>query len=243
MGQGEGRLPLTISPFRAAPSAVTLLIVGLFASSCATAPAGQRAAAAPEPEPAPEVLMASAREALARNDQDPKAWFQLGVAWQRQSEPDSAEAAFQKALEADPDNVPATVHLGLTLEDLHRYDDALAEYDHAIELAPNDPLPWVDKGSLLYFQFKRTNEAKNALVKALELDPDNADAHFNLGVMFADANLFGEARTEWQKVLDTDPDGPAGKLAQENLDRIQPMLEAASTPPTNGEGTQDASGE
>lgn len=219
---------------RTAAAAIATLTLVL--ASCAS---GGRPAAAPEPEPAPEVLMAAAREALAQDESDVDAWFRLGVAFQREAEPDSAESAFRHALEIDPGNVPATVHLGLTLEDLHRYDDALAQYDRAIELAPDDPLPYVDKGSLLYFQFKRTYEAKVAITKALELDPENADAHFNLGVMFADANLFGEARTEWEKVLETAPEGPARTLAQENLDRIKPMLEAAS----GGEGTPEASGE
>jgi hypothetical protein len=77
------------------------------------------------------------------------------------------------------------------------------------------------------------------VTRALELDPDNADAHFNLGVMFADANLLGEARTEWEKVLETAPEGPARSLAQENLDRIRPMLEAAEA----AAGTSDAPGE
>lgn len=227
------------NPIERTAVAAALGLAALFASSCATAPAGQGPATAAEPEVAPEVLMAAAREALAADETDPNAWFQLGVAFQRATRPDSAETAFRHALELDPEDVPATVHLGLVLEDLGRPDDALAQYDRAIELAPDDPLPWVDKASLLYFHFKRTYDAKVALENALDLDPDNADAHFNLGVMFADANLFGEARTEWERVLNTAPDGPARRLAQENLDRILPILEA-STP---AEGTSESSGQ
>jgi uncharacterized protein HemY len=58
------------------------------------------------------------------------------------------------------------------------------------------------------------------------LEPKSPDAHFNLGVLFADANLFGEARTEWQRVVELDSDGPAGQLARENLERIAPLLKA-----------------
>ncbi|HMB70598.1 MAG TPA: tetratricopeptide repeat protein, partial [bacterium] len=175
------------------------------------------------------------------------AWFRLGTAWQRQGSADPADpaaadsaiAAFQHALEADPESVRAMVHLGLALEDRHRFEEALAQYDRAAAAAPEDPLPLVNKASLLYFQFKKTYEAKQAISRALELDPDNADAHFNLGVMFADANLFGEARTEWERVLETAPDGPARSLAQDNLNRIQPMLDAAGA----AAGTSEPSGE
>jgi superkiller protein 3 len=226
----------------AAALAAAFALAAVLASSCATSPAGERPSAAPapaEPERTPEEQMAAAREALAADGSDATAWFRLGVAWQRQAQPDSAEAAFRKSLEIDPGNVPAMVHLGLALEERRRHDDALAQYDRAIEAAPEDPLPWVNKGSLLYFHFKRTYEAKEAIARALELDPDNADAHFNLGVMFADANLFGEARTEWEKVLETAPEGPARSLAEENLERIRPMLEAAEA----AAGTSHASGE
>jgi cytochrome c-type biogenesis protein CcmH/NrfG len=226
-----------------------LVLAAFVVSSCAVSPAGEGPSSpvAAEPEMSPEEQMASARAALAENEGDSAAWFRLGAAWQRQgaADPenhaaaDSAIAAFEQALVADPDNVPAMVHLGLALEDRHRFEDALAQYDRAIEAAPEDPLPLVNKSSLLYFQFKKTYEAKQAISRALELDPNNADAHFNLGVMFADANLFGEARTEWEKVLETAPDGPARSLAEENLERIQPMLEAAGL----AAGTPDASGE
>jgi len=225
------------------------LLAAVLVSSCAVSSAGGRPSAAPsaEPQVSPEEQMAQARASLAENENDATAWFHLGTAWQRQAavDPgdhtaaDSAAAAFRQALEIAPDNVPAMVHLGLALEDRQHFDEALAQYDHAIETDPQDPLPWVNKASLLYFQFKRTYEAKQAVTRALELDPENADAHFNLGVMFADANLFGEARTEWEKVLETAPDGPARSLAQENLDRIRPMLEAAEAVA----GTSDASGE
>jgi tetratricopeptide (TPR) repeat protein len=229
--------------------AAAFTLTTLFACSCAVAPAGERPAAAPaaEPDLSPAELMESARAALAADGNDAPAWFRLGLAWQRQADgdltetarADSAEGAFRRALEIDPGHVPALVHLGLALEEKQRYDDALAQYDRAIEAAPEDPLPWVNKASLLYFQFKRTYEAKQAVTRALELDPDNADAHFNLGVMFADANLFGEARAEWEKVLETAQDGPARSLAQENLERIRPVLEAAEA----AAGTSDASGE
>ena len=99
----------------------------------------------------------------------------------------------------------------------------------ASEIAPEDPLPWINIGSILYFQYKRTYEAKTAVTKALELDPDNADARFNLGVMFADASMFSEARTEWERVVELAPDSPAGDLAAKNLEQIRPLLEQAAS--------------
>jgi len=177
----------------------------------------------------------AARQVLAGNPDDTDAWFRLGVGWQRRAEEspppqnrafqDSARVAFEAVLDRDPDNVKALVHHGLVLEDLDRDTEALEAYRKATQIAPDDPLPYINLGSLLYFQYRKTFEAKQALTKALELDPKNADAHFNLGVLFADANLFREAAVEWNQVIEDEPDGPASKLARENLDRIQPILD------------------
>jgi Flp pilus assembly protein TadD len=111
------------------------------------------------------------------------------------------------------------------LEDLGKADEALARYNKATEVAPDDPRPYVNLGSLLYFHFKRTYDAKSALARALELDPGNPDARFNLGVLFADATLFREARTEWERVA-AGADGPAKQLALQNLEKIRPLLAA-----------------
>jgi tetratricopeptide (TPR) repeat protein len=202
--------------------------------SCAgSSPGGSGAAPVPED---PDAALESARAALGADPSDTEARFRMGLAWQRKADAvagaaqksyrDSAFAAYEGLLQQDPDNVEALVHSALVLEDLGRPEDALARYEKASELAPDDPLPLINRGSLLYFQFKRTYEAKEALTRALELDPGNADAHFNLGVLFADANLFGEAKLEWEKVLELADEGsPARTLAEENLERIRPLVE------------------
>jgi Tfp pilus assembly protein PilF len=170
-----------------------------------------------------------ARAALASDPQSVDAWFRLALGWQADTTTaghvDSARVAYESLLALDSESVEGLVHYGLVLEDLQRFDEAQAQYEKAIAIAPDDPLPHVNLGALLYFHFNRTYEAKAELARALELDPSNADAHFNLGVLFADANLFGEAQTEWEKVLETAPEGPARSLAEENLARIRPLLE------------------
>ena len=153
----------------------------------------------------------------------PELCFGSGQALHAPDQPDSAIAVFEKIFERDPNQVKALVHHGLALEDLNRHEQAEAEYRKAIEIAPKDPLPYINLASLLYFHSKKPYEAKTAITKAIELDPKNPDAHFNLGVMFADANLYHEAQIEWEEVLKITEDGPAAALARENLERIRPF--------------------
>lgn len=200
--------------------------------------AGAKGGAAPAQAAEVDPLKAldEAKAALARHPGDTQAEFDVGFAWQRRADAekdettrhtylDSARVAFDGAIAADSTNVKALVHSGLVLEDLNQADDALKRYQRATEVAPTDPRPFVNLGSLLYFHFKRVYDAKVALTKALELDPNSADAHFNLGVLFADATMFREARTEWERVVAVDQ-GAARTLAQQNLDKIRPMLAA-----------------
>jgi tetratricopeptide (TPR) repeat protein len=218
-----------------ARSAGALALLVLLASCAGTA--DRDAAVAPDaspPPPSPAAAleaMRAAREALAERPDDPEAKFALGLAWQQRAEGppperaflDSARAVFEEILAADSGSVKALVHIGLVFEDQGKPDSALARYARATELAPQDPRPFVNLASLLYFHFKRTHDAKVALMRALELDPENMDARFNLGVLFADATLYREARTEWERVA-AGADGPARTLARQNLEKIRPLL-------------------
>ncbi len=213
-----------------------VLLASCAGSGSGSAPQGPADSAAMDAVPAdPMAELEAARKALDKSPESPEAMFRLGLAWQRRAEMsgdvmtpaylDSAKAQYDMVLLRQPDNVRALVHAGLVLEDLGRKDDALVRYRQATEVAPDDPRPFVNLGSLLYFGFNKTFDAKEALRRALELDPDNADAHFNLGVLFADATLYREARVEWERVA-AGPDGPAKALALQNLEKIRPLLAA-----------------
>jgi tetratricopeptide (TPR) repeat protein len=182
----------------------------------------------------PEEGLATAQAALAKAPKDVEANFHVGLAWQRRADVagdpvtrqgflDSARVALDAALAIDSTHVKSLVHSGLVLEDQGNADEALKRYTRATQIAPDDPRPYVNLGSLLYFHFKRTYEAKVALTKALELDPNSADAHFNLGVLFADATLYREARAEWERVVAIGDSAPSA-LAQQNLEKIRPLL-------------------
>ncbi len=236
------------------------LACGLLACAGSRSSEPPRASVGAEGLPAdPVAALETAQAAVAKKPDDAELQFRLGLAWQARGEGagdtlaraslDSARVAYDAALERDPQHVKALVHSGLVLEDLGKPDDALARYTKATEVAPDDPRPFVNLGALLYFQFKRIYDAKVALTRALELDPANADARFNLGVLFADATLFREARTEWEKVA-AGPDGPAKELALANLEKIRPLLAAqdsalaAGPPPTApAAGAPPATGE
>ena len=198
----------------------------LLASCAGTSGGGGSSARMPIEDPDAEIAASRAR--LAVDSTDTEAWFRLARSWEAKAMVDSALVAYDELVRIDPDGVEGVVHRGLALEDARRPDEALEAYLTATTLAPDDPRPWVNLGTLQYFHYKRTFEAKVALTRALKADPDNPEAHFNLGVLFADANMYREAMIEWEAVLEHAPEGPARNLAAEHLEDIRPLVEEMS---------------
>lgn len=101
-----------------------------------------------------------------------------------------AEAAYRAVLAAEPGHVDAYVNLGALLCDQQRYEDAVQLHELALSRCP--------ASALLYFNYAialeelgRVRPAALNYERSLQLDPDFADAHYNLGRL---KETFGDAR-------------------------------------------------
>jgi cytochrome c-type biogenesis protein CcmH/NrfG len=59
---------------------------------------------------------------------------------------------------------------------------------------------------------------------ALELDPESVEAHYNMGVAFADAQMYQEAVSEWTQVAKIAPDTEAARAAIANINVVLEMV-------------------
>ena len=99
--------------------------------------------------------------------------------------PDSAlvaQKAFDKALAIDPKNVDAKRGKGLTFLLLEKYPDAIQLLTEATAAEPDDVDGWVWLGQALLNSGKHA-EAREALQRALKLDPNNKDAKEGLQLL------------------------------------------------------------
>ncbi len=115
-----------------------------------------------------------------------------------------AEAAYIQAIAADPAYVPA--HLGLTEVYLYwpqYWQQALAEAETTVALAPNDGtalayLAWAQQGA------HRFDDAWDTILKAVELEPDNALVHTAAGDVLSSVYQMDEALEHARRAVELD---------------------------------------
>ena len=126
------------------------------------------------------------------------------------------------------------------LNDLIKYYQT-KQYDNAEKLAasitekfPKHPFPWKVLAAALK-QNGRINESLVASQKTVQLDPQDAEAHYNLGIVMQDLGRLDEAETIYKKAITLKPDHKAhnnlGIVMQElgKLDEAEASYKKAIT--------------
>jgi len=141
----------------------------------------------------------------------------LGVQAYRQSKYAEAEQHFAKAVELDPDK--AVAHLYLATVYSQQYipgveetsnksyaDRAIEQYKAAVnlDLSPEGRIDAVKGIAYLYLQMKNFDDAKSFYLRAAELDPNDPEAYYSIGVI--DWTLTYTPRMEARAKLNLKPD-------------------------------------
>lgn len=100
---------------------------------------------------------------------------------------EAAVRAYQRALMNDPSRLDARINLGRLLHELGRYDEAERAYRGNGADLEADPLLQYNLGVLLD-DMERKSEAVDAYEAALRTDPDFADCHYNLALLYEELN-------------------------------------------------------
>ncbi len=132
-------------------------------------------------------------------------------------------------LEDDPSDIEGWLRLAQSRTVLGEPEAAKEAYEQAIEQAPDDiDVIRAYAGSLLGETHPETNaasvggEAVDLYRKIVEIDPDDPEAHWYLGLAAVQEGTIDDAKAHWQRVLDVlGPDHPNYAAVQSSLEQVE----------------------
>lgn len=134
-----------------------------------------------------------------------RAWFNLGVARHQADHIEGAIVAYERAAALDSASLAVWRNLGRLYLKESAYDQAVDAFRHAVRLAPEQPQSYNDWGEALR-QADAREAAAEAYQKALSLDESYAPAHYNLGILYAEAGQRASALAHFDAYLRLRPD-------------------------------------
>jgi len=123
-------------------------------------------------------------------------YFAHGHLLERQGSFELAVEQYRHALELAPNMVSARNRLGIALNKLGHHAAASREFRAALQRAPGEAYLYNNLGFSLYLE-EQHEEAAQALQRAAELKPDFKRARMNLGLALARLGRFDDALAEF----------------------------------------------
>ena len=144
------------------------------------------------------------REALLRRPDFPEVHNNLGIVLEDLGQLDEAVACFRESLRLKPRASETHSNLGVALAAQGKLDEAVACYHEALRLAPlgtGAPITSVT----LVATWDRWTKRSPVCGATLELKPDYAEAHNNLGIALVQQGRFEEALAHYGQALRLNP--------------------------------------
>ena len=135
------------------------------------------------------------RHTLLYDPRNAKALNNLGVEYYHEGETARAIATYQRNTALHPDNLPARRQLSSLYMEAGRYEEAARELEAALQLGPPGPALYYDLGRLRLATGK-PQQARQALVSALALDPQHFGARLRLALALSELGEADAARKE-----------------------------------------------
>jgi tetratricopeptide (TPR) repeat protein len=135
-----------------------------------------------------------------------------------------AIAYFNQAIDVNPFYSQAYNNLGNAYHSRGKYDRAIEAFDNAIRHNSMDPYPYNNKGLVLSRKGKH-QEARQLYIKALELWPEYAAAHYNIARNYCVGGDIKAALDELKKAVDTEEGFVIQARVEKDFKRIRHLPE------------------
>ncbi len=169
------------------------------------------------------------RKAVALNHNFVAAYHRLGLLQSNMGRHLESTESLRRAVALRPDNAILRNDLGFELMKAQRWDEAEGELRRAIELKPDLASAHINL-ALVHAKFERFTDSLASFQTVL---PD-ADAYYNLGLMYRGQKRYAEAAMTFRRVLAIDPEFSAATIQLErlamNVETSKSQRMAAETP-------------
>lgn len=124
-----------------------------------------------------------------------------------------------EAVKANPNDTVKVKEYAELLSAAHKPDEAIKLYESIFAKDPNriDILM-----PLVYLEYTRQNldKADEYTNKVLKIDPNHAQAHYNLGAIYAAKGYQDKAKEIWEMVIKRFPKSEAAHIAEQSLKQL-----------------------
>lgn len=159
--------------------------------------------------------------AIQVNPQSSIAYVNLGIAFTEADRLQEATSAFQKSLTIANYYPHPYIYLADIFRKKEEFEQALHYYKIALEKTNVDSANVYFKIGLTFMDRSQNNEAISSFKKAIEMDPNFAEACNTLGTVYVLLNQLPEAKKWLQKAIDI---APAFAQALNNLSKVELQL-------------------
>jgi arylsulfatase A-like enzyme/tetratricopeptide (TPR) repeat protein len=129
----------------------------------------------------------------------------LGMIYQELGRLQEAERYFEKHLELKPDDEKVLTSLSKVLAGQGRLEEAAVVLERIVEFAPERAGQAYYHIALIFQEGADSTSAEKYLLKAVEAQPDFADAYNNLGTLYANRSEYRKAIDAFEKAIKADP--------------------------------------
>ena len=159
-------------------------------------------------------------KAAALRPDDAVAYGNLGAVFSRIGQFDSGVQHLQRALELQPDYIQAHKNLGLVYKTRGRYQEAIGHFKKVLELQRESVsmTVYLDIGDT-HFKLSEHDKAIPYFKRAIQLNPNHANAHLLLGLSYRALKREDLASVHFQKTLELEPNHPQAAQIKRWLER------------------------
>jgi tetratricopeptide (TPR) repeat protein len=133
---------------------------------------------------------------LKKHPQDATLMYAIGAVYYLESKFTEAESLLKRSLATQPGQIAAAYYMALTYDAMGEDDRAIPTFQNLLKSNPQHAPSYVKLGGILVRQHQY-EEAQRDLEQAVSLDPNSAQAHYQLGVVLRRMGKSAESETQF----------------------------------------------